>query len=150
MIEPMPGDRVLVCRAAATAYVLAVLERDGPAVITLPETTRIEGGTLALAASELEVTGRLAEIRAARLDVRGAVCRLDFSFLTMKARQLVRLAGSFLGRSKAHREEAEHAVRISAPDVLLEASDTLRARAGTVDVKAEGAAKLDGATVQLG
>ncbi|MDR1312140.1 MAG: DUF3540 domain-containing protein [Deltaproteobacteria bacterium] len=150
LLAPQAGDRVLVCRTAAASYVLAVLERTGPATLALPDTARIEGGRLTLASDTLRVVNNETTVRAARLNLKGILARADFTFLTLKAREFVRLAANFLSRSKAAREEAEEAMRISAPDLRMDASETLRARAGTLDLKAEGAAKMDGSTVQLG
>ncbi|MDR1042010.1 MAG: DUF3540 domain-containing protein [Deltaproteobacteria bacterium] len=150
LLAPQPGDRVLVCRTAAASYLLAVLERAGPALLTLPETTRILGGRLTVSSDTLTVVNSETLVRSARLSIKGVLAKLDFTFLTLKARELVRLATHFLSRSKASREEATEAMKHSAPELWLEADETLRARAGAVDVKAEGAAKLDGATVQLG
>jgi hypothetical protein len=103
-----------------------------------------------VAAGALRVVSGEADVQAASLSFRGIVGRLDFTFLSLKARELVRQAVNFLGRSRSHRQEAEEAMRLSAPDVSLEAADALRARAGTVDLKAEGAARLDGSIVRLG
>ncbi|MDR2612990.1 MAG: DUF3540 domain-containing protein [Deltaproteobacteria bacterium] len=151
LLEPQVGDRVLVCRAAGACYALAVLERSAaPAVLKLPEAARIEGKRVALAADCLRVAAGETTVKSARLTVRGVLARLDFTFLSVKARELVRIAGNFLSRSRAHRAEAEDAMRISAPDLRLDARECLRARAGTIDLKAEGPAKMDGSTVQLG
>jgi hypothetical protein len=150
LIAPQAGDRVLVCRGASSSYVLSVLERTGPGTVMLPESTRIQCGDLTVASDTLHVVNSETEVRAARFTLKGMLARVDFTFLTLKARQFVRLAVHFLSRSKASREEAEEAMRISAPDLRLDASETLRARAGTVDLKAEGVAKMDGSTVQLG
>jgi hypothetical protein len=151
LLEPGEGDRILVCRTEGGAYALAVLERSGsPAVIPLPEDSRIEGKRLSVAAETLRVAAGGASVRAGRLDVKAVLSRADFTFLTVKARELVRLAGNFLSRSRRHRAEAEEAMRLAAPDLRLDAAEALRARAGAVDLKAEGPAKLDGAAVQVG
>jgi hypothetical protein len=63
------------------------------------------------------------------------------TFLTLTARELVRLATHFLSRSNTSREEATEAMKHSAPELWLETDETLRARDGTVDVKAEGATR---------
>ncbi|MDR1081460.1 MAG: DUF3540 domain-containing protein [Deltaproteobacteria bacterium] len=150
LVAPAKGDRVLVFRGTSDSYVLAVLERSGPAVIALPGSSRIECSELTVASDTLGVVSSETEVRAARLTLKGMLARADFTFLTLKARQFVRLAVHFLSRSKASREEAEEAMRLSAPDLRMDASETLRARAGNIDLKAEGAAKMDGSTVQLG
>jgi hypothetical protein len=153
LLAPREGDRVLVCRAPSGCWVLAVLERReaaAPAVVALPEDAEIRGGRIAVASDTLEVVNSGTVVSAARLTLRGILARADFTFLTVRARQLVRLASSFLARSVSSRVEAEGSMRVAAPDLRLDASETLRARAGTVDLKADGAAKVDGATVQLG
>jgi hypothetical protein len=53
LLALQPRDKVLVCRTAAASYLLAVLERAGPAVVTLPETTRILGGRLTVSSDTL-------------------------------------------------------------------------------------------------
>ena len=148
LVDPEPGDRVLVARsrAGAEAYVLAVLEREGDAAVSLvsPRATELRSvGPLTIVAPEATIAtpvfslqSAVAHLHATRVaSVLGAV-DVIVDRLVQRAKQVFRVV-----------EELDH---LRAGQVDYEAKGTLSLHAENTTMTAEGLVKVDGEQIQLG
>lgn len=154
LVQPEPGDVVLLGAAGGLRYVLAVLERAGPAPmrLALPDgaTIAADGGRLGLAARTLvteaettQVATQALGVSAARTDARlGAVSAIAEAIETIATR----IIGRFR-RSYRFVEEGEH---LRARDLDHRASGHLHLRADTAMVQAGVLVKLQGSQIHLG
>jgi hypothetical protein len=148
LVEPEPGDRVLVARSGgvADAYVLAVLERAGDAPVSLvsPRDTELRSaGTLSIVAPATIIAtptfslhSAVAKVHATRVTaVLGAVDAL-LDRIVLRAKQAFRVV-----------EGVDH---LRAGQVDYEAKGTLSLHAENTTMTAEGLVKVDGEQIQLG
>lgn len=146
LLEPVPGDRVLVAEVDGTAFVLAVLRRDEgkPARIDLPAGLEIRAsqGRVSMAAETIELTASVASVVTAphlelsaiegkffvdKLSMLGARVDAEIGKLSLVADTIDTLAGRL-------RQRLQRCYR------FVEGLDQLRA--GTIDNKAEGYARI--------
>ncbi|MDR1606863.1 MAG: DUF3540 domain-containing protein [Deltaproteobacteria bacterium] len=157
LLEPQKGDLVALVAAypSERSYILGILERSDPgdalagAQLALPPQTEIRGQDLALNLSHLAVTSQRIQARATQANFSGQWLKLDFSLFQCLAKRALSVMGSFWGRFGRWRSTAEIS-HLQAERMTLKAEKTLVARAGSLDLKAEAAARIDGQTIELG
>ncbi|WP_198369229.1 DUF3540 domain-containing protein [Roseomonas rosulenta] len=154
LVEPAPGDLVLVAVAGGERYILAVLERRGDAPLCLPlaegaSITATPGridvatGTFALQADAAQVAATKLGVLAGRTDVRLGAVRLVAEAIESMAERVI---GRFR-RSYRFVEEGEH---LRARDIDHRASGHLHLRGDTTAVQAKALVKVQSAQIHLG
>ncbi len=170
LLEPAPGDRVLVASSSAEAFVLAVLvrERAGSLRIMSDESVEIVSrkGSVTLLGSEsvdviggqaVTVTSKSVEVEAAegrlranKLSVLGKVADVSVEVLRTAADAMERTAGRLverLGRSYRFIEDTE-SVRARELDMRADAALSLRAEHAVI--LARKIVKVDGTQIHMG
>jgi hypothetical protein len=170
LVEPEPGDLVLVAEAGDTAYVLAVLERRGPQPLRLlgrgDVEVAAEGGRLTLrgeAGIGIETPGRLAatagetvlagqRARFSFAEATGSVQRMTAEFGVMKvvADALERVVGRLLTRARRSYRFVEEGEHLRAGTIDHAAQGTMHLRAEHAVIKAGSIVKVDGGQIHLG
>jgi hypothetical protein len=148
LVEPEPGDSVLVVRPAAVAdaYVLAVLERGGEAPVCLlspRDTVLLAKGTLSVVASE-------ATIAASTFSLHSVVARLHASHVTTVLGTVDAIVDRIMQRARNVFRVVEELDHLRAGQVDYESSNTLSLHAENATLTAEGLVKVDGEQIQLG
>jgi hypothetical protein len=144
---------VLLYGDSEEMIVLAVLKRAEENLrpsLVLPEKVLIRGNDTAFESQKLTLTTGESSISSGRMTLKGAIGSFAFSILSVRAGQLTRLVRNFLSRAHSHQAESEETMSLSAARIRLDAQETLNARADTMDLTAEGTARMDGKTVLLG
>jgi hypothetical protein len=170
LLEPEPGDTVLIGGDLARCYVLAVLERvaDGPARLSIDGDVEIRArdGHLVLAAGKgVDVAARDAvTLQAETVSVKARNGRLFVDDLVAVGRTAmshfgrVRAIGQaletvvdrILTRTKRSVRIAEESDHLRAGQIDLRASGTLHANGETTIVTAATLVKVDGGQIHLG
>lgn len=170
LVEPAPGDLVLVGGDIARCYVVAVLERaeDGPTRITAPGDMEIVAtrGRLRLAAGsglelatpeEMALSAGSATIKAGRTRLflddlvligRTALAHLGRARAVGQAFETV--VDRILTRTKRSVRIATESEHVRAGTIDLRATDTLHAHGQATVVTAAGLVKVDGGQIHLG
>ncbi|MDR1546125.1 MAG: DUF3540 domain-containing protein [Deltaproteobacteria bacterium] len=153
LLKPAAGDEVLCCRDGHGAFVLAVLTRAEPqneAAVELPAKTWLKAGRLRLATQAVEGrTGEL-DLTAERFRLQGGLMSWNFRLVHLAVGLLSSVFKAARSRTKDCSLEVERTASVSAKRLKLKVQDDLTAGAGLVDLKAQGAVKIDGRTVSLG
>lgn len=130
LVEPAPGDLVLVSRAGGDAYVLAVLDGAGPTRLAAAGPLEIASRTrLSLSAPELETEAGAAMITVDRLTYRGNLVDIGIQGAKLVAERLHVMAADTLA------ELGRSIRRIAGLD---------QTAAGIIDQRAEDSAGLHG------
>ena len=148
IVEPAVGDRVLVARSldARESYVLAVLERDHDAPVTLvsPRDTELRvTGTLALVADD-------ATIAAPRFSLLTGRARVHATRVTAILGTVESLLDRTVQRVKQVFRVVEEVDHVRAGRIDYEATATMSLHAENTTITAEGLVKMDGEQIQLG
>jgi len=154
LLQPSPGDRVLVSLSDHDGYVIQVLSR----CAEIPARLHIQGdaelrannGQLRLAADTLDVYGKTVSVRADRMIETGESRQSNWTTNV----EIAHHQKSLFTRREMHiergvRRVAEHEEQ-SAGSVRLVVERDWRVRAATADLLAERRVKVDADTVQLG
>ncbi|GGJ21640.1 DUF3540 domain-containing protein [Neoroseomonas lacus] len=154
LVEPEPGDRVLVARSGGAAYVLAVLERPGaaPMRVALPDGCSIEaeGGRLDLAAGTLVLRARQGEVVVDALAVSGGTATLRVGTVTLIAEAIETLARRVIGRFGRSYRFVEESEQLRARDIDQRASGHLHLKGDTASIQAGAVVKVDANQIHLG
>jgi hypothetical protein len=155
LVEPEPGDLVLVGRAEAETYILAVLARRGaaPMRVAMPDGAsiaaepgarlRIAAGTLQMEAEATQIATQGLDVTAGRADVRlGRVGILAEAIETIAQRVVARLR-----RSYRFIEETE---QVRARDIDQRASGHMHIRGDATTVQGTALVKLQADQIHLG
>jgi hypothetical protein len=149
LVEPEPGDRVLVARAphgVADAYVLAVLEREGDAPVSLvsPRDTELRS------AGTLSIVAPATMIATPTFSLHSAVARLHATRATAVLGAVDAILDRLMLRAKQAFRVVEEVDHLRAGQVDYEARGTLSLHSENTTLTAEGLVKVDGEQIQLG
>jgi len=154
LVEPTPGDVVLLGGDAARPFILAILERPGgaPMRLDLPDgaTLGAEDGRLNIAAGTLVMeaaTGQVAigtlAVNAARVD--GRVGRLG-----LVAEAIETIAERIIGRFRRSYRFVEESDHLRARDIDQRASGHLGLKGDTAAIQAGAVVKVNANQVHIG
>jgi hypothetical protein len=154
LVEPEPGDTVLLGAAGGAVYVLAVLERAGtaPMRLALPDgaTLATDGGRLNLAAETLVMAATTTQVATQALGVNARRTDARLGRVTAIAEAIETIATRIIGRFRRSYRFVEEAEQIRARDIDQRASGHLHLRADTAMVQAGVLVKLQGSQIHLG
>lgn len=154
LVEAEPGDRVLVARTGGNAYVLAVLERPGPAPmrLALPDgaAMQAENGRLDIAADTLVLRARQGEVAVDALSVSGSTASMRVGSVTMLAEAIETLARRVIGRFGRSYRFVEESEQLRARDIDQRASGHLHLKGDTASIQAGAVVKVDANQIHLG
>lgn len=169
LLEPVPGDRVVVC-LLPEPFVLAVLERHGarPAEVVLygDATVRARGGRLTLTGDEgvrltsrkvVELLAGLVSVKVARaelfadgVDAVGRIARASFEELGVLARACDRVAERVTERvARVYRFVGE-LDQLRARHLDYRAEEAAQLKGKDVVISARQVAKIDGEQIHVG
>lgn len=146
LVEPVPGDKVLLADVDATTFILCVLERSGDArpTLRLPEGLDIDTvGELRLRARELDCQATALTYTCA--EVRGFV---GIGKLVGRAFELV--ADKWLQISKQSFRISEQLDCVRAGELDCETQQSLRLHAKHTLISADQLSKLDACQIHIG
>ncbi|MDR1578401.1 MAG: DUF3540 domain-containing protein [Deltaproteobacteria bacterium] len=152
LLVPQKGDLALAFVDRELVYILAILERDAArgATIALPDEAMIAGRTLTLKPEVLALTAPVTNIQADQLRAEGRIFRLDFQIVHFLAGLVSSVCRSVLTTAKNLALRVSGSANVSSQTLLISAAEDLRARAGGVDLRAEGSVQIDGRDIKLG
>lgn len=170
LLCPEIGDRVLVARAGAALWVLAVLERSGEGKLRVAvqgdlEVASVHGRLSLSGGQRLDLaTPGPATLRAGELTLRARVARALIDDLHHAGERLVahvgriKLAGVALEtviervmtRAKRSYRFVEETDQLRSADIDHRAADTLRLSGGNAFVLADEVVKMDGTQIHMG
>jgi hypothetical protein len=154
LVEPEPGDLVLLAAAQDRRYVLAVLERPGDAAlrVALPDGASIdaEGGRLRIGAATLVLEADNAQLAAGRLGVAAGGTEVRLGRVRMVAEAVEALAERIIGRFRRSYRFVEEGEHLRARDIDHRASGHLHLRGDTTAVQANALVKVQSGQIHLG
>lgn len=154
LVEPAPGDLVLVGRAGGQAYVLAVLERRGDAAMRLamPDGATIGDGAgrLNLAAGMLVVDADTTQVATRNLDVAATRAEAHLGRASLFAEAIETIAQRIIGRFRSVFRFVEETEQLRARDIDQRASGHMHMRGATASLQAKALVKLQGDQIHLG
>lgn len=154
LVEPEPGDLVLLGRTGAGGYILAVLERRGaaPMRLALPDgaTLGTGEGRLNLAAGTLVMEAETTQVATRTLGLSADRTEAQLGRATLVAEALETLAQRIIGRFRRSYRFVEESEHLRARDIDQRASGHLSLKGDVATVQAGLVVKVDGAQVHLG
>lgn len=153
LVEPEPGDIVLMGGPAGRPYVLAVLERPGGGALRLAaagDMTLAAGGRLALQGDEVQVKARATSVFSEVLALSGGRILATVARAKLVANMVETLADRLMSRAtRSHRfvEESEH---LRARYVDYRAEKHLHMQAEAATVQGGVLVKVDAGQIHLG
>lgn len=154
LVEPEPGDVVLLGRAGTDRYILAVLERTGgaPMRLALPDGTTLaaDGGRLNLAAETLVMESERTQVVTGTLGVSARRTEARAGRLSLFAEAIETMAERVIGRFRRSYRFVEESEHLRARDIDQRASGHLHLRGETANVQAGVLVKLHGSQIHLG
>ncbi len=154
LVEPAPGDLVLVGRAGGQAYVLAVLERRGDAAMRLamPDGATIGDGAgrLNLAAGMLVVDADTTQVATRNLDVTATRTEAHLGRASLFAEAIETIAQRMIGRFRNVFRFVDETEQLRARDIDQRASGHMHMRGATASLQAKALVKLQGDQIHLG
>jgi hypothetical protein len=154
LVEPAPGDLVLVGHAEGETFILAVLARrgDAPMRVAMPDGATIaapdgrltlDAGTLALRADATEVATGSLDVNAARIDA-------SLGRIALLAQTIDTLAQRIVGRFRRSIRIVEESETLRARDIEQRASNHMHLRGDAVTMQGNALVKLRGEQIHLG
>jgi hypothetical protein len=154
LLRPEIGDKVLAFRSQGEAFILSVLQRaqgpQGQARLDLPDQAVLSGKALRINSQVLEVESGKAAFRAGRLSLEGGLMTLGSKVLSLAAKHICLAAQKALGRFQSLQAQSSEDMALSAGSIRLSAEGQLLSKSGSLDLEAEGAARIDGRSLMLG
>ncbi len=154
VVQPEPGDRVLIAVTDGTIWVTSVLERCSDAPMRLwaegdVTLVSMQGDISLLAARSLNLdAGERARVAAAEIDLHAGVARFVLDELVQVGRRASLLVGKIRQVGELVETFAEHVLtRTRRSSRFVEDSDQLRA--GDVDHRAEGTLQMRARTMLM-
>ena len=151
LIDPQPGDRVLVSVAQGEAYILAVLNGAAETRIDVAGTLTIASGTgLSLEAPRISTKAEEAEYRFARLSVTSLRLDSTLEIAKLTAERLHTMATDILaeiGNSVRRVAGLDH---VSAGQIDQRAKDTASLHGRFTSVTADKDVRIDGDQIHMG
>ncbi|MBR0681733.1 DUF3540 domain-containing protein [Roseomonas eburnea] len=154
LVEPEPGDIVLLGRAGSVRYILAVLERPGaaPMRLALPDgaTLAADGGRLNLSAGTLVMEAETTQLATKALGVTARKADANLGRASLVAEAIESLAERIIGRFRRSYRFIEESEQLRARDIDQRASGHLHLRGETANLQAGVLVKLHGSQIHLG
>ena len=153
LVEPEPGDLVLLGGAASRLYVLAVLERAGGAPVCLAVAGDMEiaaGGRLALRSEALDVAATTGAVTVGALSLAGGKVSVRFGAMTLVADAIESLVTRLMTRAKRSYRFVEESEQLRAADIDYRAEGHLHLRGETSTVQARVLVKMDANQIHMG
>ncbi|MBR0660361.1 DUF3540 domain-containing protein [Neoroseomonas oryzicola] len=154
LVEPAPGDLVLVGRAGGQAYVLAVLERRGDTAMRLamPDGATIGDGAgrLNLAAGTLVVDAETTQVATRSLDVVATRTEAHLGRVGLFAEAIETIAQRIIGRFRRSFRFVEEGEQLRARDIDQRASGHVNLKGETITVQGGALVKLRSDQIHLG
>lgn len=154
LVEPEPGDVVLLGDAGTVRYVLAVLERRGNAGmrLTLPDgaTVAADGGRLNLAAQTLVMEATTTQVATGTLGVSATRTEARFGTVSAIADAIETIATRIIGRFRRSYRFVEEGEHLRARDIDQRASGHMALKGDTTTLQAGLVVKIDGAQIHMG
>lgn len=154
LVEPVPGDTVLVMDTGTATFVLAILQRssDSPAVLSVPEVSSatLAQENLAIRCSDLTVDAGTATLRSRVARAAGQALHAVAERLDVVARTLRRSADHEFSHAKTATRTVEGMETVTAGELMLEARTALAQRAGIVLVDAREDVRINGERITMG
>jgi hypothetical protein len=151
LVEPEPGDVVLVAQGA---YVLAVLERRSAAAmrIALPDgaTVAADGGRLNLAAQTLVMQAATTQLATQTLGVAATQTDARLGRVSAIAEAIETIATRIIGRFRRSYRFVEEGEHLRARDIDQRASGHMTLKGDTTTLQAGLVVKIDGAQIHMG
>jgi hypothetical protein len=153
LVEPAPGDLVLVGRAEGQAFILAVLARrsDAPMRLALPDGATIASqGRLALDAAAIDMTAATTTVTTRSLDVTAGRTGASLGRVSLLAEAIETLAQRIVGRFRRSLRIVEDSETLRARDIDQRASGHMHLRGDAVTLQGGALVKLRGEQIHLG
>jgi hypothetical protein len=154
LVEPEPGDRVLIGRVEDEVFILAVLSRPGaaPMRLDLPDGARIvaEGGRLHLGAGTLAMEAEATLLATGTLDVAATRADARLGRAGLLAETIETIAQRIVGRFRRSYRVVEDSEQVRARDIDLRASGHMHMRGDATTVQGTALVKLQADQIHLG
>ncbi|BDG72352.1 DUF3540 domain-containing protein [Roseomonas fluvialis] len=154
LVEPEPGDVVLVAQGAASPYILAVLERRGTAAmrLALPDgaTVAADGGRLNLSAETLVMQAATTQVATQTLGVAATQTEARLGRVSAIAEAIETIATRIIGRFRRSYRFVEEGEHLRARDIDQRASGHMTLKGDTTTLQAGLVVKIDGAQIHMG
>jgi hypothetical protein len=153
LVEPEPGDLVLVAPAEGACFILAVLARrsDAPMRLALPEGASIGApGRLGLAADTLDLQAGQTRLTTQGLDVVAGRTEASLGRVALLAEAIETLAQRIVGRFRRSIRVVEETDQLRARDIDQRAGGHLHLRGDAVTVQGTALVKLRADQIHLG
>jgi hypothetical protein len=153
LVEPEPGDLVLVGDAEGACFILSVLARrgDAPMRVALPDGAAIGGaGALAIAAEALDLRAARMTVAAQEVEVAAARTAASLGRATLLAEAIETLAQRIVGRFRRSVRVVEESDQVRAKHIDQRASGHLHLRGDALTVQGSALVKLRADQIHLG
>lgn len=153
LVMPEPGDRVLVAEASGTGWVLAILERGGPAPVQvrLPHMAEVSSpGHLTIAADAFSLRTRSAQVLADELSCFGRTAAVHVGTLRLIGQAIETLVDRVLLRARRSSRTVTELDEVQSATISHRADGMMHLHAGHVLVSAKGIAKIDASQIHMG
>jgi hypothetical protein len=154
LVEPAPGDLVLVGRAEGETFILSVLARcgDAPMRVALPDGATIAApdGRLNLDAGTLALRAEATEVATGSLDINAAHTDASLGRIALLAQTIDMLAQRIVGRFRRSIRIVEESETLRARDIEQRASNHMHLRGDAVTMQGSALVKLRGDQIHLG
>jgi hypothetical protein len=154
LVEPEPGDLVLVDRSEAETYILAVLARRGaaPMRVAMPDGASIaaEGGKLRIAAGTLQMEAEATQLATQGLDVTAGRTDVRVGRVGILAEAIETIAQRVVARLRRSYRFVEETEQVRARDIDQRASGHMHIRGDATTVQGTALVKLQADQIHLG
>lgn len=154
LVEPAPGDLVLVGRAEGEAFILAVLARSGdaPMRVALPDGATITAadGHLTLDAGRLDLRAGATEVTTRSLDVTAGRTDASLGRIALLAEAIETIAQRIVGRFRRSIRIVEDSDQVRARDIDQRATGHMHMRGDAVTLQGSALVKLRADQIHLG
>ena len=154
LVEPEPGDLVLVGRAEGETYVLAVLARRGaaPMRVAMPDGASIaaDGGRLRIAAGTLQMEAEATALATRGLDVDAGRADVRLGRVGVLAEAIETIAQRVVARFRRSYRFVEESEQVRARDIDQRASGHMHIRGDATTVQGTALVKLQADQIHLG
>ncbi len=154
LVEPAPGDLVLVGHAEGEAFILAVLARrgDAPMRVALPDGATIAAaeGRLTLDAGRIDLRAGATGVTTGSLDVAAGRTDASLGRVALLAEAIETIAQRIVGRFRRSIRIVEESEQLRARDIEQRASGHMHLRGDAVTLQGGALVKLRADQIHLG
>jgi hypothetical protein len=154
LVEPAPGDLVLVGQAEGQAFILAVLTRRGavPMRLAVPDGTTIASpqGRIAIDAGSFDLRADATAVTTRSLDVTAGRTDASLGRISLLAEAIETIAQRIIGRFRRSVRIVEESDQLRARDVDQRASGHMHMRGDAVTLQGSALVKLRADQIHLG